>query len=212
MHLAVERGIKVQVLAEPGVGGTDRKLVRETVVADLRALPLLHEVLQSRGDGLAVVRGVEVLRDHGHAPGHDVERRAGGAEGGVIVVGEAVHRLARPVPVAGEHARVGGGDFAERLQDALVAELLGHDRRHRGFGIVEPEPAPQPALGRLLEDDATSLLRTGNGRCADQRHAGTPQEAPVHQLVPETGRKVVQKVEPMSFTSASGVSVQAALS
>ena len=31
-------------------------------------------------------------------------------------------------------------------------------------------------------------------------------------LVPETGRKVVQKVEPMSFTPASGVSVQASLS
>ena len=77
---------------------------------------------------------------------------------------------------------------------------------------MEPEPAPQPALSRLVEDDTTPLLRTGNSRCAGQRHAGAPQDTPVHQLVPETGRKVVQKVEPMSFTSASGVSVQAALS
>ena len=160
LHLAVDLGVLVPVLREPGVGRPHRKLVREAVVADLRALPLLHEVFEARGDGFAVRLRVEVVRDHRHAPGHEVERRARTAEGRVVVVGETVHRLARPVPVAGEHARVRRRDLAERLEDALVAELVRHDRRHRGLGVVETEPAPQPALAGLCEHDAAFRRQT----------------------------------------------------
>ena len=69
-------------------------------------------------------------------------------------------------------------------------------------------PVSRDELRSLLEK-LVRELDTGNLFIYYQVTRGT---APRSHAFPETGRNVVQKTEPMSFTAARGVSVQAALS
>ena len=97
-HLHVE----FPMIAEPAVVGADRKLVRRSVVADLGAFALFHQILKPHGDCLGIHVGVKVFGDRRHPARHEIERGAREAESGVVVVGESVHRLLGPVGVSGK--------------------------------------------------------------------------------------------------------------
>ena len=156
---AAQLFVDVAVRREPAPRRAGRHLVRKRVVADLHAHAHLDEVVEPRGDVLAVALEVEVVRDDRHAPRHEVERRARPAERRVVVVGERVHRLPRPVGKARENTRIGRRDLAEGLQHALVAEFVRHQRQHRRLRVVEPEAAPEPTHARLRQRDLRDVRR-----------------------------------------------------
>ena len=140
-------------LPEPVVNRPHRTLVRHGEVGDARAAAPIYDVFEVAGRRLGVGFAVEVLHNRRHPARDGVNGGAALAEGGVIPVGEAVHRLLRPVGEAREDAGIGRRDFEEAFQRPLVAELLGHEARHLGLGVVEAEAPPQPPQRRLGEDD-----------------------------------------------------------
>ena len=136
---------------EPCPVVTAHELVREAVVAYLAALALLDQVLEVLGDLLGVVFGVDRVRERRHGARHGVERRAGPAEREVVVVGEAVEVFLRLLREAGVHAPERGRQLRERLEDALVAEVLRHEREEIRLGVLETESVEQPPDVRLRD-------------------------------------------------------------
>ena len=140
-------------------------LVREAVVADLAAVARLDQVFEVLRDLLGVFVRVKFLRERRHGARHGVERGADFPEREVVVVGEAVELLLRLVGEARVNAREGWRDFHERLENALVAEVVRHERHEVGLRVLEAEPVEKPSEVRLRDRHIRRPERT-----ADQEH------------------------------------------
>ena len=139
------------VFHEPAPVIAAHEFVREAVEADLAAVTRLDQVFEVLGDLLGVFVRVDPVRERGHRARNGVERGAGLPEREVVVVGEAVELLLRLVGEARVDAPEGRRQLRERLEDALVAEVVRHERHEVGLRMLETEPAEEPAEVGFLD-------------------------------------------------------------
>ena len=145
---------KIHLLLEPEIPPlvAAHQFVRQAVEADLPAVALLDEIFKRLRNALGVRFNIELVRERWHRSADSVDRRVALAESLVVVVREPVKRLLRLAVHPDIHARKGRRKLAERLDNALVAELVRHQRRQTRLRVLETEAREKPRHLRTLND------------------------------------------------------------
>ena len=132
------------------------QFVCQTVVAYLATVAHLDKVAEILRDILGIRLWVERVRQGGHRAWHGIERRPRTTEREVIVVRKRVKLFPRRVREARVDPRKTWRELMERLQNALVTEVLRHDAQKVRFRVLETEPVEQPAEIGFRDRDVCS--------------------------------------------------------
>ena len=169
--------IPLLLAGKPAPALARHQFVRQAVVADLAAGTDVDEVGEVLRDLLGIRLRIQRVGQDRHRTRHGVERCLRATEREVVVVRKRIKLLFRRI----RETRVDAGEarrkLAERLQDALVAEVLRHDAEEVRLRVLEAKPVEEPAEVGLRDRDVRR--RGGHGRHgADARK----EEKPFHRL------------------------------
>ena len=119
------------------------QLVGEAVIADLADVPLLDEIFQIARDVLGVFAAGFVAEVELSLGAGEVDGRVGDLLHSLVIVGERVHALLRPVGIAAERAHEAGRQLAVAFADLLIELLFFAQAVEQRLAVVEAQPAEE---------------------------------------------------------------------